>query len=430
MFPFLRAVALFFGVALLVLCATRVHLREDLVRDARVSVQPHAPEPRRAERLRKPHRPLPRELHRPQDRERGSIGELVVVEVELAHRGVARARVGERLRGGVAAPRAPDVQNRQTREPTGLAHLPRELEAERGACARVGVHRELAEGRQTAERARQGRRAAGTEEIMLRADGFQTREGANALGDQRLRQDDRAGVAEPAVGDGSKRLAAARGPERVRGDEARELASRDGRRGPGGFGRGVFGRERRRRVVDGSAAVAPFAVGTRAGVAPDGAVHERPVPRGAAKGARDGVDPDAGERVVAEVEALQGHARKRRRDRRRVGVREPATAERTVPHSFGSGRGVISFGRPRNAGTVVPGSVIIVPGIRMIVPGIRIVPGDADAPFAAFLRPPPAAFDHLSDEAGSSVARGDVLHLSPGVLGALRVVRERDVPQR
>ena len=66
---------------------------------------------------------------------------------------------------------------------------------------------------------------------MLRADGFQTREGANALGDQRVRKDDRAGVAEPAVGDGSKRLAAARGPERVRGDEARELASRDGRRG-------------------------------------------------------------------------------------------------------------------------------------------------------------------------------------------------------
>ena len=356
-----------------------------------------------------------------------------MVEVELAHRGVARARVGERLRGGVAAPRAPDVQNRQTREPTGLAHLPRELEAERGARARVGVHRELAEGRQTAERARQRRRAAGTEEIMLRADGFQTREGANALGDQSLRQDDRAGVAEPAVGDGSKRLAAARGPERVRGDEARELASRDGRRGPGGFGRGVFGRERRRRVVDVSAAIALVAVVTRAGVAPDGAVHERPVPRGAAKGARDGVDPDAGERVVAEVEALQGHARKRRRDRRRVGVREPATAERTVPHSFGSGRGV-PFGRPRNAGddagAVVPGSVIIVPGIRMIVPGIRIVPGDADVPFAAFLRPPPAAFDHLSDEAGSSVARGDVLHLSPGVLGALRVVRERDVPQR
>ena len=101
---------------------------------------------------------------------------------------------------------------------------------------------------------------------MLRADGFQTREGANALGDQRVREDDRAGVAEPAVGDGSKRLAAARGPERVRGDEARELASRDGRRG-GGFGRGVFGRERRRRV-DVSAAVAPFAVETRAGVAP------------------------------------------------------------------------------------------------------------------------------------------------------------------
>ena len=49
---------------------------------------------------------------------------------------------------------------------------------------------------------------------MLRADGFQAREGANALGDQRVCKDDRAGVAEPAVGDGSKRLAAARGPER------------------------------------------------------------------------------------------------------------------------------------------------------------------------------------------------------------------------
>ena len=63
----------------------------------------------------------------------------------------------------------------------------------------------------------------------------------------------------------------------------------------------------------------------------------------------------------------------------------------------------------------------------MIVPGIRIVPGDADVPFAAFLRPPPPrSSDHLSDEAAFFALAARLLHLSPPRGGLI----ERDVPQR